>query len=163
MVQSKQGDQKSALELMIHECGGSERPSQETGMRLWNRTRDGIKRDRGVDTGEFGRKEVSRTGRGGSGGFDGLVEAIGLDLSDDLRRRTGPGPNESESGIRERSAMSQGLRKSGEASKEDIQGRSSKTWQSSREGRRRRLREAALERLRDDDGIDGYRRVNSSI
>jgi len=50
--------------------------------------------------------------------------------------------------------MSHGWRKSGEASKEDIQGRSSKTWQSSREGRRRRLRAAAFERLRDDDGID---------
>jgi len=63
-------------------------------MRLWNRTRDGIKRDRGVDTDELGRKEVSRMGSGDPGVFDGLVEVIGLDLREDLRRRTGPGPDE---------------------------------------------------------------------
>ena len=104
---------------------------------------------------------MSRMGSGDPDEFESLVEAIGLDLREDLRRRTGPGPDESESGIRERSAMSHGWRRSGERSKEDIQGRSSKTWPSSREGRRRRLREAGFDRLRDDDGIDGYRRVHS--
>lgn len=106
---------------------------------------------------------MSRIGSADPGELEGLVEAIGLDLRDDLRRRTGPGPveeRESESGMRERSAMSHGLRRSGETSKEDIQGRSSKTWDSTRGGRRRRLREEFFERLRDDDGIHDYRRVN---
>jgi len=103
-----------------------------------------MRRGGGVDT---DRSEVSRIGNA-----EGLM---GFDLSDDLRRRTGPGPGEereSESGIRERSAMSHGFRRSGEASKEDIQGRSSKTCDSTR-GARRRLREEFFERLRDEDGI----------
>ena len=106
---------------------------------------------------------MSRIGSADPGELEGLVEVIGLDLRDGLRRRTGPGPGkerESESGIRERSAMSHGFRRSGETSKEDIQGRSSKTWDSTRGGRRRRLREEFFERLRDDDGIHDYRRVN---
>jgi len=109
-----------------------------------------MRRGGGVDT---DRREVSRIGNADPGEDEGLM---GFDLSDDLRRRTGPGPGEereSESGMRERSAMSHGFRRSGEASKEEIQGRSSKTCDSTR---LRRLREEFFERLRDEDAIHDW-------
>ncbi len=67
-----------------------------------------MKREGGVDT---------------EWGFEGV---IGHDRRDVFLRRTGPGPGASPraaSAMRERSAMSQGLRRSGGASREDIQGR----------------------------------------
>ena len=98
-------------------------------MRLWNRTREGRKRDRGVDTDDgVDRREVSRIGSGDPGDEGGwLFAATGLDRNDVFLRRTGPGPEEGKSSVgrRERSAMSHGLRSSGAASSVDIHGRSS--------------------------------------
>jgi len=114
-------------------------------MRFLKRTREGIKRDRGVDRDGEGRREVSRMGRRDDIAFE---EARGLDRRDVFRRRTGPGPEggaseREETGRRERSAISHGLVRSGDESKEAIQGKSSKAcdWgvtRHSRVGRRRR-------------------------
>lgn len=40
-------------------------------MRLWNKTREGRKRDRGVDTDGVDRREVSRMGSGDPGDMGG--------------------------------------------------------------------------------------------
>lgn len=57
------------------------------GMRLWNKTRDGINWDRGVGIDK--EREVSRIGSG-SGVEDTIM---GLERSDDFLRRTGPNPD----------------------------------------------------------------------
>ena len=93
-----------------------------------------MKREGGVDT------ECAEGSRGGEWSFEGV---IGHDRRDVFLRRTGPGPGAS---MRERSAMSQGLRRTGGASREDIQGRLSNA------GRRLR-RDAAFERVREDTGV----------
>lgn len=93
-------------------------------MRLRNKTRDGMNWDRGVGT-----DEESRVGKVSS------VEerSIGLERSDDFLRRTGPKLEEGRSakwrsGIRDKSAISHGLVRSGAAWRVDIQGRWSKAW-----------------------------------
>lgn len=151
-------------DLVIHEWERSGPKSQETtGMRLWKRTREGIKRERVgvVDTNWVGGIKVSRGGEG-PGEWLFLAEVIGLDLSDVFRRRTGPGPDEDrgsekESEMRERSAMSHGLRSSGAASRVAIHGRSSNAWDvgRSKRGARRRRRDcaAALERVLEAIGV----------
>jgi hypothetical protein len=104
-----------------------------------------MKRERGVGRDGEGRREVSRMGRRDIA----LEEARGLDRSDVFRRRTGPGPEGSNSdregtGSRERSAISHGLVRSGDDSKEAIQGKSSKAcdWGVTRHSRVVRRRRA---------------------
>jgi len=100
-----------------------------------------MKRERGVGRDGEGRREVSRIGRRDIA----FEEERGLDRSEVFRRRTGPGPDGSksdkeETGSRERSAISHGLVRSGDDSKEAIQGKSSKAcdWGVTRLERRRR-------------------------
>ena len=105
-----------------------------------------MKREGGVGRDGESESEVSRIGRRDIG----FEEARGLDRKDVFRRRTGPGPEggssereEKETGSRERSAISHGLVRSGDESKDAIQGKSSKAcgWgvtRHSRVGRRRR-------------------------
>ncbi len=102
-----------AIAVAVHE-------SQKTGMRLWNRTRDGMNRDRGVGT----EDEESRIGNEDIDTGDASNE---FERSEDLLRLTGPSPDEENSGKRERSAMSQGLTISGATSRLDIHGSSSNT------------------------------------
>jgi len=138
-------------------------------MRLWNRTREGIKCDRGVGTDGGRRREVSRVGRGDPDGEGGVF--MGFDRSDVFRRRTGPGPDgdDSASGMRERSAMSQGFTKSGADSRVDIHGKSSKAcvgaliWLLSRGANRRRRDDwlaVLVRRLEDGMQVCVHRRVN---
>jgi hypothetical protein len=103
-----------------------------------------VKCDRGVGRDGENRTEVSRIGT------RGIVfeEARGSDRRDVFRRRTGPGPEAGnsdgeETGSRDRSAISHGLIRSGDDSKEAIQGKSSNACdlgvtRDSRVGRRRR-------------------------
>lgn len=103
-----------------------------------------MKCGRGVGREGESRSEVSRIGRGDIT----FEEARGLDRRDVFRRRTGPGPeagnsDREETGSRERSAISHGLMRSGDDSKEAIQGKSSNACdrgvtRHSRVGRRRR-------------------------
>ena len=97
-------------------------------MRFRKRIREGVKRERGVAV--RGRGEIGMEGvRGGDSGEDGAeskLVPIGLDRSEVLRRRTGPGPGSAGSGRRERSAMSHGFVSSGAASSAVIQGSWSK-------------------------------------
>lgn len=136
--------QKWSRELLIHWWEGRSKRSQATGMRFWKRTREGANRDRGVGRDGDSSSEVSRIG---SRDTD-FVEVRGLDRRDVFRRRTGPGPETDSSGggepgSRDRSAISHGLMRSGDDSKEAIQGKSSNAcdWgvtRHSRVGRRRR-------------------------
>lgn len=138
------GTQKLIREVLIHGWEGRSKRSQATGMRFWNRTREGAKRDRGVGRDGEGRSEVSRIGRKEVD----FEEVKGLDRREAFRRRTGPGPkagksDREETGSRDRSAMSHGLVRSGDDSKQAIQGKSSNAcdWEVTREsrvGRRRR-------------------------
>lgn len=128
-----------AIAVAVHE-------SQRTGMRLWNRTRDGMNRDRGVGTAD----EESWIGREDIDTGDASDE---FELSEDFLRLTGPGPDEENSGKRERSAMSQELTISGATSRLDIHGSPSNTWgegvirRLTRDETRRRRGELAFGRL----------------
>jgi hypothetical protein len=115
--------------------------SQETGMRFRKRTLAG----ENVGCGVAGPKKgelVSQGVRGGVDSGDEGREPIGFERVEVFRRRTGPEAGVfSGSGIRERSAMSQGLVCSGAASRADTQGSWSKGWgprSVRRDGRRRR-------------------------
>ena len=134
--------------------------SQVTGMRFWKRTREGVKRDRGVGRSGAWEGTGRRESRIGRWDVD-FEEARGLYRSDVFRLRTGPTPEAGSSerggtGRRERSAISHGLLLvvawviSGDVSKEAIQGKSSKAcgWGVSRHSRviarRRRLGDCGL-------------------
>lgn len=128
--------------MLIHECEST------TGMRLWKRTREGMNRERGVDTG------CEKSGEAPGELF--LVVLIGHDRRELFRRRTGPGPavdRGSQSvesvGRSERSAISHGLMNSGAASSVDIHGSSSNACVR----RRRAALEGVFERVLEAMGV----------